>query len=99
MKTISFSTDIVIDDEQVTALAAHLRTHAEDTELTFRKYRQLLKELREYGIMEGETAKALDAFIEVADELAGVFRELGGNINQTCRNYITIIDKADEYLY
>ena len=91
--------EIKIDDEYFNAMGILFSEWSSDLQDGIDKYINILNAILEDSIMEGDTSTALQAFAEFAKNLSGIIREMGTEVKGLCLNYITEIDKADEYLY
>ena len=91
--------EIIFSDEFAEEVGSLLLTEAAELNKAINAYITILKKIRETGIKEGTTAKALDAFITEVETLKGQYELLGQSANLYCGNCISKIDEADEYLY
>lgn len=101
MADISYplSKDIVITDSIIESVTSLISTEQEKLEEVYTSYLQILQSVKAYGIMEGETAKALELFIQGAYELKGVFLNDGCCITETGSVFLDKLEEADKYLY
>ena len=63
------------------------------------EYQATLSWLRASGIQDGQSEKALGVFISYVYKLENVLPDIGEKFNTMCRNFISDVDQADEYLY
>ena len=91
--------DIVIADDYVETTGTRLKTRTEFIEKMLSSYLRILNGVRTNGIMEGETANALDQFISGVSAMEGKISNIGACAERLCKNMITRFDSADEYLY
>ena len=68
--------ELKIDDEYINGMASLFETRSQDLQEGVDSYLTILSTIREEAIQEGDTADALDAFIEYASSLKGIISEL-----------------------
>lgn len=91
--------EIIICDEFVEEVGTLIKQEGDKLDTAISTYVSILENIRADGIIEGQTAKALDAFIEEAKTLKSQFELLGSAVNLYYTNCVSKIDEADEYLY
>ena len=91
--------DIIIDDDYVIECKNQIETEGKKLEDALTDYVKILGNIKLSGIIEGETANALDAFIQTASEIRDGLKGRYSQGKVYCGSYIDHIDDADEYLY
>lgn len=97
--------DIVFVDDYTKASGEEIRGQIYKMESLLNSYLTVLRQVREKGIMEGETADALDSFISGVSQIGAVssdgggIRDMGESTYRECANSVTRFNEADEYLY
>ena len=91
--------DIKIDDDYIKTMGENLQKKCELLQGGVDKYIAILGEILECAIMEGETADALESFLNYAKALSGIIKPVGEECKGLCDNYLLEIDAADEELY
>lgn len=91
--------ELKIDDDYINGMASLFETRSQDLQKGVDSYLTILAGIREEAIQEGDTAEALDAFIEYASSLKGIISELGKTAKDTCNNFLAEIDEKDQYLF
>lgn len=91
--------DIKIEDDYYKNMGKLYVEWYKDLQAGVDKYIKILECILEDAIMEGDTAKALEAFLNYAKTLSGIIEPLGAECEGLCVNYISEVDEADSYLY
>ena len=91
--------EIKIDDDYVTEMGKYIQEQFEDLDEAYQLYIQIMLGIKSHGIMKGDTADAIEAFIEYAQAIEGQINELGESAKKLCNNYITDVDLIDQYLF
>lgn len=93
--------EIIIVDEFVEKKGQFLDNRSENLFNCIEKYCSILESIRKEGIMEGETAEALDTFVLQVRMIQGLTKNCkpGTRAVQYCENYLSRIEDADEDLY
>lgn len=91
--------DIVIVNEYIEEMKKFCGVQGTRYEAALFKYVSILQELNAQGIVRGQTADALRAFLEAAASLRGRVTEISTLFQQLMGNYLTDIDEADRELY
>lgn len=92
-------TELKIDDDYINGMAEFLNTRAANIQGGIDTYIEILGNIRESAIKEGDTAGALDTFISYAKNLSGVVKELGETAKSACTAFLAEVDEKDEYLF
>ena len=90
--------ELKIDDDYINGMASLFETRSQDLQEGVDSHLTILAGIREAN-QEGDTADALDAFIEYASSLKGIISELGKTAKDTCNNFLAEIDEKDQYLF
>ena len=91
--------DIVICDEFVNKTGTWIAEETKKMETALDIYLNIMQDISATGIIEGDTAEALKLFISTAEILKGKFSNMGQCTEQACKNFISKVDDADQYLY
>ena len=91
--------NIRVDDDYFKAMGMFYSERYEELQDGVDKYIEIMETIIENAIIEGDTAKALELFIDYAKNLSRIIKPLGEECNGLCVNYIGEIDEADSYLY
>ena len=91
--------NVIIDDDIIEEFGNQVVTDTETMEEVVRTYIHLLEEIKDRAIIEGNTAKAFENFIETAKVFKGLFENCGNTAQATCTNLVVDMDDADEDLY
>lgn len=91
--------DIVIVDEYIEEMKKFCSVQGTRYEVALFRYGSILLELNAQGIVRGQTAEALRAFLEAAASLKGRVAEITELFQQLMGNYLSDIDEADRELY
>lgn len=93
--------EIIIVDEFVEKAGKSLKSRSDYLFNRISRYHSILENIREEGIMEGETAEALDAFIVEVEKISNLTKQcrIGEVGSFGCKNYISRIEDADKDLY
>lgn len=90
---------LIIDDDYCNAIAEYYVKQGAHLDSAINEYIRILKEIRLYGITDGEVAKALSNYISYAEKL----KEQMGNISKISKthvtNFLNKVDRADKYLF
>ena len=93
---------LIIDDDYYNSMSSFIKEQSYEIRDAISTYMRILRYVRENGIKEGETAKALDEFISqcssASDGHYGITHTGDGAVRYI-RKYISDIDQADKDLY
>ena len=92
-------TEVKFDDDYMEAMATHFNDYAAYLQYGVDKYIEILHNIRNNAIIEGDTAVALDTFISYADKLKDIIKESGESAKKTCENFVTTVDSKDSSFY
>ena len=88
---------LVVDENYLIEMAYFFRTTSEKAEMELNSLIQSLSSANEMAFVGGKTAEALQAFIQLAQELNGLIRdygEQGATLAESFSNSIKKVDKA-----
>ncbi len=91
--------DVVTTDDNVIEIGEHIQDHCLELNNRINKYIEIMESISERGFSEGKTSEAILAFAETARLFKDQLEEYGNVAELTCRNFVSLIDKADSYLY
>ena len=94
--------DLIVHDEYINDASDFLKEQENNLSEAIYSYIKTMKKVKDNGIMSGETADALEAFIEQVEMTNIKVNKPEDLANQT-ENYLTSfvnkIDKADKHLF
>lgn len=93
--------NIIIDDEYVQNMGQYISTQLTSLSESISSFYNILLELKQTGIKDGETATALDAFMACIYQIcgSGEFSDIGNTIKNQTSEYLGDIDSDDRDLY
>lgn len=95
--------DLIVEDEYVVELADYIKKQCELIGEFIGEYIKILKEVVECGICEGDTAAALEEFIQQVKTNTAVsyssYTQLGIKTKRLGSDFVSEIDLADGDLY
>ena len=91
--------EVILNEEYFTKMKSYYNKTGELLDLILREYIQILFQIREKGIVEGETAKALSVYIMSVGILKGQNAHMSKEIADLLQSYITAVDREDKFLY
>ncbi len=91
--------NLVIDDDYVTAVANSSNTRGAELEKIYSSYLTILKDVRANAIKDGETALALSDFIKCVELLQNQLGNISGSIQTDGKKFLVDVNEADQYLF
>lgn len=92
-------TVLKFEDEYVNGTGKHILEQMTELDEGYSNYINIMKAIRDDGLMEGETATALEAYIEYASYLCTKIKCLGECVDTTCREFVDEVNEKDQYLF
>ena len=92
-------TELKIDDDYITEMGNYFNEKGIELQGYVDKYIKILDNIRTDAIVEGDTAKALDEFIDFSKNLNTKIKELGASAKKQAVGFADEIDVADSYLF
>jgi endonuclease III len=93
------ATELKIDDDYVTGMGEFLEKEFSELEAGYASYLKIMQAIKDDGLMEGDTATALEKFITYASFLSEKMENLGTTAKNLCDKYLDEIDDKDQYLF
>ena len=87
--------DVIVDEERIKNDYIALHKYMTDLETRYAQYMNQLRRARILVICSGETAKALDAYMDAAKALEGRFDAIASDFEEFSASYVREVDVAD----
>lgn len=91
--------DLIIFDEFYFDVGMYIRLMNMKYEQILEEYVRILNSIKNQGICQGETAEALEMYINLAKNMGSTIKALGNVMDSAMHNYIESIDKKDTYIF
>ncbi len=91
--------DIVVTDEEITSVSQSIKKFGNEADDIFARYLSCMKRLAEKGFVQGETSDTIKSFVSSISALKGDIGVITGCVKQEGENYISDLDRADDFLY
>lgn len=91
--------DLIVVDEYYAKMGEYFKKKGQHLENIGEEYLLALKQIRMRGICSGETADALDAYIELGEKLKECALRIGNSAAVIAKTYVDTIDRKDQYLF
>lgn len=90
-------TELVIDEEYINGMAEYFEKQGKQLQKMSNDYIRIMRKVVEDGIIKGETAESLSAFLQYAEKLNRVVASTALQIRDSTVNYLGEIDTRDQY--
>ncbi len=90
-------TELVIDEEYINGMAEYFEKQGKQLQKMSNDYIRIMRKVVEDGIIKGETAESLRAFLQYAEKLNRVVASTALQIRDSTVNYLGEIDTRDQY--
>lgn len=90
---------LIVDDQYCQEMGRFFKNKGEKLNQIVTEYVQILQEIRDSAIMEGEIATVLSQYIDCCKQLEGQIRVLSTTIDGTITRFLLSVDEADDYLF
>lgn len=90
-------TELVIDEEYINGMAEYFEKQGKQLQKMSNDYIRIMRKVVEDGIIKGETAESLRAFLQYAEKLNRVVASTALQIRDSAVNYLGEIDTRDQY--
>lgn len=90
-------TELVIDEEYINGMAEYFEKQGKQLQKMSNDYIRIMRKVVEDGIIKGETAESLRAFLQYAEKLNRVVASTALHIRDSAVNYLGEIDTRDQY--
>lgn len=90
-------TELVIDEEYINGMAEYFEKQGKQLQKMSNDYIRIMRKVVEDGIIKGETAESLSAFLQYAEKLNRVVASTALHIRDSAVNYLGEIDTRDQY--
>ena len=88
--------DLIVDDDGIIQEAGKIVEKTEDFE---QKLSDILSNVLDDAIMQGNTAENLMLFADEVQGLRSEAQEIAEQVRRAVENYVTSMDEADSYVY
>lgn len=93
------SKELIIDDEFCNKMGAYLINQGDLLDQVTASYVSILQDVRENGIVGGETAESLSKFIDYATEFKEKMKPISNRTKSKITAFLSNVDAADSYLF
>lgn len=93
------STDLIVDEQYLQETADYIMNSGYLVNKSIHSYITILQQIRQSGILKGETAEALTAFITMTQKLQGISGRIGSEIHSLTDAYLQEIRNADNFQF
>ncbi len=91
--------NLVIDDDYVTTVGVLCRKRGNELEDILDTYMLILKEIEEEALTAGEISTTLNEYRSCVELLNEQIASISKDIEKICKNFISAINVADDYLF
>lgn len=91
--------DLIVHDEYLKKLGQAIEDVCRDMNETYCRFIEILREIKDYAITEGDTHEAIAAFVTVLESLGEQVNDAGASMKLTIDDFVYQIDEKDKYLY
>lgn len=91
--------DLIVDDESCSKAAHYLAVGGVRLDRAIKEYIGILEKVKSNGIIEGDTAAALENYILAASELKNLYAFVSDDAKRVIESFVRDIDEKDQFLY
>lgn len=91
--------DVIVYDDDFTAFGDKIEEFGQKLEGIFDRYVDCMEKLGTQGFIEGDTSDNIQYFVSSVSVLKDDIRDFTKFVKENCNNYISDLDKADDFLY
>lgn len=95
----SLGYDLIVDDDGIIQEAGKIVEKTEDFEQKLGELSDILSNVLDDAIMQGNTAENLMLFADEVQGLRSEAQEIAEQVRRAAENYVTSMDEADSYVY
>lgn len=95
----SLGYDLIVDDDGIIQEAGKIVEKTEDFEQKLGELSDILSNVLDDAIMQGNTAENLMLFADEVQGLRSEAQEIAEQVRRVVENYVTSMDEADSYVY
>jgi hypothetical protein len=95
----SLGYDLIVDDDGIIQEAGKIVEKTEDFEQKLGELSDILSNVLDDAIMQGNTAENLMLFADEVQGLRSEAQEIAEQVRRAVENYVTSMDEADSYVY
>ena len=95
----SLGYDLIVDDDGIIQEAGKIVEKTEDFEQKLGELSDILSNVLDDAIMQGNTAENLMLFADEVQGLRSEAQEIAEQVRTAVENYVTSMDEADCYVY
>lgn len=92
-------TSLQIDDDYVKNMGKYFVEEGKEIETYLAEYIRILQRINANAIIRGEASEALRKYIEYAEKMTGQINSISETVRKQCEEFISDVDKADQYLF
>ena len=92
-------TELIIDDDYCKNVGEILSKQGQHMDEVVAEYISILQTIKDTGIKSGEVSDALSAYISYAQKMEKQFGSLSETIKTQISNFLSQIDRADQYIF
>lgn len=93
------STDLIVNEDQLQTEAEAIESECRRLNVLINDYISIMSRAKLLGLMRGETAEAMRAFISYAKQLQGTLSYAGEVYSKKLPLFLHDVDVADNYLF
>ena len=95
----SLGYDLIVDDDGIIQEAGKIVEKTEDFEQKLGELSDILSNVLDDAIMQGNTAENLMLFADEVQGLRSEAQEIAEQVRRAVESYVTSMDEADSYVY
>ena len=91
--------DVIVCDEEFESVASIVKKACSKIDMIVALYLTIMEDACNSGVASGDTAKALETYVNHAQKLKGVAGSIADRHSSTSQFFLDSVDAADDYLY
>lgn len=94
------SNELIVDDDYIRQMGKYYYKMGNSAiDIMLKDYINIMQEIKDTAIMEGDIADSLSTFIQCAQSLKDRAGDIGNELKQLTDYFISDIDEADQFLF
>lgn len=93
------SIELIIDDEFCNQMGCFFQKKGKEIDRYISQYIDILEKVKSNALLEGDTSKALRAYISYVKKLNKQIGQVSNSANTYVSNFLTRVDQTDQYLF
>lgn len=93
------SNKLIIDDDYCKSVKDYCNNQGEQLNGIIEEYISIMRHVRSNAIVSGEVAEELNAFLDYAQQLSGVFKNLSSSVSTQINGFVSKVDAADTFKF